>query len=227
MKMKEGNDMRFINDDVTLLHDRRVAPYSNSINELIHILEREAIKNGCDRDGCEIAHTKERGGCEPIMIDADLWSQKMIKAIMKNDPIIREDNVFGVGIENFMCNHYPTGKNDLGEHLLGLRRLDSGFAFYGFIAGGDGQRGVFTIMYHDGENLRLYTPRWGNKLNLNRQETLMNDSRSEKYMKKYGLDKSTLGFNWNAMKIDIMANFTIDYSHVVEHHLRTIESEKD
>jgi hypothetical protein len=53
----------------------------------------------------------------------------------------------------------------------------------------------------------------------------MNDSRSEKYMARYGLNKATLGFNWNAMKIDILANFTIDYRNVVESHLITIQKE--
>jgi hypothetical protein len=54
----------------------------------------------------------------------------------------------------------------------------------------------------------------------------MNDPRSEKYMAKYELNKSNIGFNWNAMKIDIMANFTIDYSNVVENHIRTIQKEE-
>lgn len=212
--MKEGNNMRFINDDAVLLHDKRIAPYQSSAHPLVGQIDKLAQKYGYVSDSYPVGKTDE-------------IVHRRFKTIMQNDPIIKEDNVFGVGIENFMCNNYPRTINDIGNNLLGLRRFDNGIAFYGFIAGGDGQRSVFMILYHDGENLRLYTPRYGNKLNLNRQEPLMNDDRSEKYMARYELDKTTWGFNWNAIKIDILANIQVDYSNVVQAHLRTIEKEEE
>ena len=208
--------MRFINDDIVLVHDQRVAPYSNSKIGLINKIHNRAVELGCVHDkSFELS-------------DADIYAQKAIKTLIRNDPAIKGDNAFGVGIENFMCNFYAKNKNDIGQpdELIGLHAFDNGLTFYGFVAGGDGQRSVFMIIYNDGQCLRLYTPHWGNKLNLHRQEPLMNDKRSEKYMARYELDKSTLGFNWNAIKIDILANFTIDYSHVIKHHLRVIGKEE-
>jgi hypothetical protein len=194
--------MRFINDDVELVHDKRLIPYSNdSTNWMWQLISRKA---------------EEYGYHGPKAYE--------VKGIMKNDPIVKADNIFGVGIENFLsCDDYRCGDFDLGQHLLGMQHFNNGITFYGFIAGGDGQRSVFMILYQDGENLRLYTPLWGNKLNLNRHEPLMNDERSEKYMKKYGLDKKTLGFNWNAIKVDILANIQVDYESVREKHLAYVE----
>lgn len=205
--------MRFINDDATLLHDKRIIPYYNSAYGLVLKIKSEAEKNGCTCiDGFE--HN-------------DTDAKKAIRAVMKNDRIA-QDNVFGVDIENFICNYCPTLNVDIGSRpsLLGEHTLDNGLTFYGFIAGGDGQHGVFMILYHDGEGLRLYTPVWGNKLNINRQEPLMYDKRSDNYISKYGLKRNTLGFNWHAMKFDILANFTVDYSNVVEKHLKTIGLQK-
>lgn len=192
---------RFINDDATLVHDKRIIPYSNdSTNWMWHLISRKA---------------EEYGYHGP--------KEYEVKALMKNDPILNADNVFGVGIENFICDDYKPNGLDIGQPLLGVQHFTNGLTFCGFIAGGDGQRSVFMVLYHDGQNLRLYTPRWGNKLNLNRQEPLMNDECSEKYMRKYGLDKKTLGFNWNAIKIDILANIQVDYESIREQHLAYVE----
>jgi hypothetical protein len=215
--MKEGKYMRFINDDISLIHDQREVPYSKSKIGLMHKIEMLAQQCGY----VSKAH-------ENWIAEADIGSGKAIKTMLRVDPMLNQDNVYNVGVENFMCNFYPKNQNDVGDFhdLVGVHEFDHGLTFYGFVAGGDGQRSVFMMIYDDGYHLRLYTPRWGNKLNLNRQEPLMNDSRSDKYMAKYELDQTTLGFNWNAIKIDILANFTIDYGEVVESHLRTIRKEE-
>ena len=207
--------MRFINDDISLISDQREAHYSNSKIGLINKIEALAASLG---------HT-QKGGNE--ISESDFSAGKAIQVILKNDPVICCDNIYDNQAENFMCNVYHQNRNDIGDYrsLIGLHAFDNGLTFYGFVAGGDGQRSAYMMIYDDGYHLRLYAPRWGNKLNLDRQELLMNDKRSEKYMARYELDKSTLGFNWNAMKIDILANFTIDYSGIVEHHLRTIKGE--
>lgn len=206
--------MRFINDDISLIRDRREVPYSKSKMGLGHKIDELAT---------ELGYTPKK--TDDWIRDADVVVGNEIKFLLATDPMLNQDNIYSVGVENFMCNSYRQNRNDIGDYrdLVGLHEFDNGLTFYGFVAGGDGQRSVFMIIYDDGYHLRLYTPRWGNKLNLNRQEPLMNDSRSDKYMAKYESDKMTLGFNWNAMKIDILANFTIDYTHVVENHLRTIE----
>jgi hypothetical protein len=209
--------MRFINDDISLIHDRRKVPYSKSKFGLLHKITALASELGCTHE--EPSHS---------LASADITAGNTIKVLLTNDPMLNQDNMYMVGVENFICNFYRQNKNDIGDYrdLMGLHELDNGLTFYGFVAGGDGQRSIFMMIYDDGNHLRLYTPRWGNKLNLNRQEPLMNDPRSEKYMAKYELDKSNIGFNWNAMKIDIMANFTIDYGNVVESHIRTIQKEE-
>ena len=207
--------MRFINDDISLKHDERVVPYYNSGIGLLKQIERRQADLGFES---EVLYD---------FADADRLAQKAMKFLLSKDPMLSNDNVFGINVENFMCNFYNKNKNDIGDasDLIGVHTLDNGFTFYGFVAGGDGQRSVFAIIYADEDHLRLYTPRWGNKINIHRQEPLMNDSRSEKYMKKYGLDKSTIGFNWNAIKIDILANIHVDYSNVVQSHLQVINSE--
>ena len=208
--------MRFINDDISLTHDQREVPYSKSKLGLIHKIETLAYE-------CGYVSKEPKNW----IADADIITDKEIKTILTVDPMLNQDNVYMVGVENFMCNFYRRNQNDIGDpnSLIGLHEFDNGLTFYGFVAGGDGQKSVFMMIYDDGDHLRLYTPRWGNKLNLHRQEPLMNDRRSEKYMAKYELDQSTLGFNWNAIKIDILANFKIDYTHVMQHHLRTIQKE--
>lgn len=214
--------MRFINDDVSLVHDQREVPYSNEKLDLIARIEKLARELGYTPP-----EQKEFGYW---IKDADLISGKLIKTILRNDPTICGDNVYGIEAENFMCNFYHKSSNDIGysavNELIGLHTFDNGITFYGFIIGGDSQHGVFVIIYNDGEHLRLYTPRLGNKLNLHRKEPLKYDDRSERYMTKYEVDRSTIGFNWNAMKIDILANFKVDYSNVINSHLRTIHREE-
>jgi hypothetical protein len=214
----KGNHMRFINDDIVLVHDQRNAPYSKSKISLLNKII-DLAKN--------LGHIPDESN--GLLTNADVVAGRAIKTILRKDPILNQDNTYMVDVENFMCNFYRQNQCDIGNYrdLIGLHEFDNGLTFYGFVAGGDGQRSVFMMIYDDGDHLRLYTPRWGNKLNLNRQEPLMNDSRSEKYMARYGLDQSTLGFNWNAMKIDILANFTIDYRNVVESHLRAIQKEEE
>ena len=210
--------MRFINDDISLISDQREVPYSKSKMGLTHKIDELAT---------ELGYTPKK--TDDWIRDADVVIGKEIRFLLATDPMLNQDNIYSVHVENFMCNSYRQNKNDIGDYrdLVGLHEFDNGLTFYGFVAGGDGQRSVFMMIYDDGDHLRLYTPRWGNKLNLNRQEPLMNDSRSDKYMAKYELDKTTLGFNWNAMKIDVLANFMIDYTSVVQSHLRTIEKEEE
>lgn len=209
--------MRFINDDVELKHCERIAAYSSSVFDLANQIETMAAKCGFNKNACGAVSWHQN----------DAIAHKAIKAIMKNDATINNDNTFGVNVENFMCQELDRRKGDIGKSLLGWNFIEHGLSFYGFTAGGDGNYGVFMILYHDGKDVRLYTPRWGNKLNIKRQEPLAHDGRSEKYIAKYNLNKKTLGFNWDAMRIDILANIRVNYSNLIQSHLLTIEREEE
>jgi hypothetical protein len=215
LKLKEGKYMRFINDDVVLVHDTRTAAYYSSTWELASYVEHLVEKCGFQKPQGITNWNQD-----------DEVANKAMRAVFGNSTTIQEDNRFGVGVENFVCRNYRAKSGDIGKSLLGWNFMEHGLAFYGFIAGGDGQRGVFMILYHDGENVRLYTPRWGNALNTFRQEPLANDKRSEKYMEKYKLNKSTIGFNWDAIRFDILANISVDYCNVVSNHHNAMTKEE-
>lgn len=51
------------------------------------------------------------------------------------------------------------------DGLSGLHTLDNGLTFLGFVAGGDWELPVFSIVYWDGKDLRGYTPLSGNIFN--------------------------------------------------------------
>lgn len=128
--------------------------------------------------------------------------------------------------------------NHIGKHLMGFHTLENGMTFYGFQVGGDWELPVFMILYYDGKKIRSYTPTYGNCVNVDYKSAFgsegeyiqVDESKLEKkyrklgvwieqdeigmpktsmYLAKYGLNTETLGFNWDAMKIDIESRIEV------------------
>lgn len=131
------------------------------------------------------------------------------------------------------------GKTIKGDPLLGFHTLPNGFTFLGIQLGGDWEYPIFTILYDDGKKIRCYTPSCGNCVNLDfkcafgsegeyenvdvnkilekyREKSIKfyNDTNfSTLYCRKFGLwdglKDENFGFNWDAIKEDILSRIEI------------------
>ena len=85
------------------------------------------------------------------------------------DDIICRDNEYNVAFDTILMDN---DEND----PYGYQTYENGLTFYGFKACGDWEFPVFMIIYYDGENLRLYTPIYGNAVNLDSYTAIGSES---------------------------------------------------
>lgn len=126
------------------------------------------------------------------------------------DPILDADMMYSYDDENQV--------DDKPRKYCGLHTLDNGLTYYGWISAGDGDYGVFNIIYFDGENIRMYQPTIGNNVNPKYHSVAgwegefayhdeyphpNDDDSGEAFYEKYGLDPYTDPFDWEAMINDI------------------------
>ena len=92
-------------------------------------------------------------------MDEDNIMTQAVQALVNLDSRCIKDYKFKASAENVMCFEREGG-------LMGFHTLPNGLTFYGFYMGGDWEHPIFMILYHDGKNIRLYTPTCGNTINL-------------------------------------------------------------
>ena len=205
--------MRFINDDMGLKHNDRIVPYDNSKFSVIMKIEEEASK--CGYSGTSF--TNFDGTINPAA------ATKMIRRLFENHEQINADNCFGLKAENCIFDARNIPGSNIGDNLLGMHVMDHGLSYFGAIVGGDGDKGAFVIFYKENNDLRMFIPILGNKVNALRMCPISNDSHSERFLSYYNMTPASTFFNWNAIKIDILANITVDYQSVIDSHTKTFK----
>lgn len=98
-----------------------------------------------------------------------------IKVLMFDDHIIAGDNVYELGSNDIIipgCDENSNLAHDMyyhggkfGEMLFGWQTLPNGLTFLGCSMAEGGMGDAFAIIYFDGQNLRLYIPVRGNRIN--------------------------------------------------------------
>ena len=144
------------------------------------------------------------------------------------DSTIDRDNEYYVRADHCVTEINDFGV-DIGDSLAGFHTINE-LTFFGFFAGTPQDHAVFMIIYHDGKQLRLYTPIRGNMVNVDYktvigrelekadEETIekyrqmpMGESRlDDLYVQKYGYDMAdfeVIGLNHIAIKEDILTAF--------------------
>lgn len=200
--------MRFINDDVTLKHGGRKA-VRISEQELWNKMVERAL--AVDDDGL-----LDEEMDNPYNMN-DENNYMVIQTLFFNDATIAKDIKFSTEAENFTMDPHETFDNDIkGKPLVGFHTLENGLTFVGVELGGDSEYSFFTIFYFDGKKIRCYSPSYGNQVNLDTKSALGNDgytnsgcARCVIYCKKYGLNCNQIGYNWDAIKKDIMARIIV------------------
>ena len=144
---------RFINDDVKLRKGGRKAPRISQDN-LRDIIIREAQR--IDKEEFEYAVKERKGDAAKELLIATY-------ILTGNEGYFEKDNKFQLGWDNFS---FKSSEYFSADHLCGLHTLNNGFTFLGFETAGDEQMPAFGVMYHDGKQLRVYFPTYGNYVNL-------------------------------------------------------------
>lgn len=204
--------MRFINDDKSLKNGGRKAPAISQDELSKHILEFA----GKQDDLYELE-------------DGDVGLAAM--AILTCDAVEKDLKIANFP-ENFEADPMTQVlQTDTGTALIGLQTLETGLTFYGISAGADWALPFFYALYWDGKKIRVYIPSRGNIINLDTKTAIGAESENdgdieaimakykklgltgndpaELYLAKYGLDYSTIGYNWDAIKEDIAARITV------------------
>lgn len=200
--------MRFINDDVILKHGGRKA-VRISEQELWNKMVKRAL--AVDDDSL-----LDEEMDNPYNMN-DENNYMVIQTLFFNDDTIAKDIKFSTEAENFTMDPHETFGNDIkGKPLVGFHTLENGLTFVGVELGGDGEYPFFTIFYFDGKKIRCYSPSYGNPVNLDTKSAFGNDgytnsgcARCIVYCKKYGLNYNQIGYNWDAIKKDIMARIVV------------------
>lgn len=199
--------MRFINDNVTLKNGGRKAVRINK-QDLWNKMVKRAL--AVDDDGLdeEMDNPYDMNSKDNYMV---------IQTLFSNDDTVGKDIKFSTEAENFTMDPHETFGNDIkGKPLVGFHTLENGLTFVGVELGGDGEYPFFTIFYFDGKKIRCYSPSYGNPVNLDTKSAFGNDgytnsgcARCIVYCKKYGLNYNQIGYNWDAIKKDIMARIVV------------------
>ena len=211
--------MRFINDDHNPPPGLRNAVKIDQLSLAAAMIGKAMqIDDTIDDDGLwEFWYT-----------DGEL-SEQVLRTLMVNDYNTMKDNQFNVSFYNCSETVHDFGC-DIGENLGGFHTLKNGLTFFGFFAGEI--YATFIIAYHDGNDVRLYTPVKGNLVNMDYQTALGDEFNGDMeddvrndlinkhgifgneppladiYVQKYGFERMELekvGFNFDAIQEDIMA----------------------
>lgn len=207
---------RFINDDVVLIPGSRIAAKIDEWDLELLMLR---------------------------LCAEDELSYEAFYNLLYEDLLPDGDNEYHLGADHVHCD--PTnyelfyGEGDIGNPLIGLHTLENGLTFFGIVAGGDGQNCAFCVFYWDGKQVRMYTPKYGNYVNLDFAVVLGNEgwgdievdeqqleteyrklgiweddsSFEELYFRKYGFmtwqEQRNAAFNWDALKKDLLTTFKV------------------
>ncbi|RHB41812.1 hypothetical protein DW886_14745 [Enterocloster aldenensis] len=80
----------------------------------------------------------------------------------------------------------------IGGRLCGIHTLKNGLPILGVYAGGDWEQPLFFCIYWDGENFRIYIPRYGNTFNIVAKAAFGSESMGTKFA-KYEADLKKAG----------------------------------
>ena len=151
--------MRFINDDVKLTagSHKAVKITKEDLGKLI--LKKALHAPEAMVDVLKGMDDKWYEGCE-------YHEFLQLVTTLMSDTTIQKDNEFQAYAENVLGHEYEQPAEEVGSNLMGVHTLDNGLTFFGFAVGGDCAAPMFMVVYYDGENLRLYTPSYGNQVNL-------------------------------------------------------------
>lgn len=166
-----------------------------------------------------------------------------VKVLMFDDSIITGDNVYELGSNDIAIPGYDEYSNlahdmyyhggKFGEMLFGWQTLPNGLTFLGCSMAEGGLCDAFAIIYFDGQNLRLYTPVRGNRINTiygtvlgseYYDETMAAILETKSGVKNNGVDVGNIYANmyvpgagvsdapmhWDAMRDEIMQAITVD-----------------
>ena len=212
---KAKTSTRFINDDIKV--DTHLNASEISKEELKEIVLKAALMNDWVKDNLENWGKDSRQFLRAAVMT--------VFRTLGDDNIYRlTDDVYAVSEESF-GHYYELAEN----HLLGLRTLENGVSFWGFLTDNNvwnvGDPGTFAVLYHDGKRIRLYTPVCGNDINTYMMTSLgmeahvicKNDFAAyqkvydeglahemcDAYLAEYDLVRDTVAHNWDAIKDEL------------------------
>jgi hypothetical protein len=176
-------DARFINDDVKLkVGGRKAAPITK---ERLGRMILETARNNPNEMVRDVLSTLDEKWYE--YCDGSQFLQ--ICTSLTEDKSLQKDNKFHACAENVVGHKYYPSHTEIGKPLMGMHTLDNGLTFFGFAVGGDWELPVYMIVYFDGKKLRLYTPSYGNLVNLDFKSALGSEDTDckniDKIIKKY------------------------------------------
>ena len=210
--------MRYINDDIKLKNGGRKAP-SISGEELYEKMLQFAVKYDDSFDPDDPDYRALHALASGILFTEKVEKDLKIMNMPENFAVDQSDN--------FMQN--------IGEPLLGLQSLPNGLTFCGITGGADWGLPMFYAIYWDGAKIRVYIPAKGNLVNMDTKTAFGLEGETDTdldavllkyaaagirtgtgesdmtglYLQKYGLDRSTLAFNWDAIREDITARIVV------------------
>lgn len=211
--------MRFINDDVKIEVGARTT-VKISVDQLANRMFHEAKLITDDYPMFTKLSTPD------LVNECENAVYCVVKTLMRLNPIILADNKYNVRPYHCATEITDFGA-DVGESIAGFHTID-GLTFFGFFAGDAWDYATFMVIYHDGKNLRLYTPVRGNFINTDYETALGGEfdkadaetikkfgmlgaeeySLADIYVQKYGFERMELeevGFNFDAIRDDILA----------------------
>ncbi len=147
-----------------------------------------------------------------------------IKVLMFDDSIITGDNTYELGSNDIVipgCDEYSNLAHDMyyhggkfGEMLFGWQTLPNGLTFLGCSMAEGGLGDAFAIIYFDGQNLRLYIPVRGNRINTIYGTVLGSEYYDEAMA---GILEAKSGVKNNGMDVgDIYANMYVPGTEVAD-----------
>lgn len=186
--------MRFFNDDAKIKVGGRFAA-KLSIDELKSIIEDKYF-NKLEKEGCfEYEDFSDD--------DRSYKMSRIIEALICEDPIIQKDIKYSFDTENLLTCKEEVDDDDM---IVDYHTLDNGLTFLGIFGGGDWEIGMYSIIYYDGKNLRLFQPTRGNAVNRKTKMAFGNDDSDPEVISNYGT-VSNPDETWVPDDLDALYNF--------------------
>ena len=150
--------MRFINDDIHVVPES-IPAKAISKDELLTIVQTEAN---------DLRQASKNKSCPKRYLERDEdMSEEYVKMILWMNKQVNKDNAYHLCMKSIASDYLYNPfvrKKDVGTHLIGFQTLPNGISFLGFINRGE-RYNSFSILYYDGNDVRMYTPLRGNCVN--------------------------------------------------------------
>lgn len=198
--------MRFLNDDVKIEAGTRVAAKMPAEQLARSMYNHAKLLTDSPETFAQFA------GLD-LFCEAENAVCCVAETLLRLHQTVSQDNQYNVRTYHCTTKVHDFGV-DIGEPIGGFHKIDD-LAFFGFFAGDAWDYATFMIIYHDGDDLRLYTPIRGNFVNMDYNTALGRESdvgATDIYVQKYGYDKinvETVGFNWDAIREDILTTIKV------------------